>query len=48
MAAENQKEALSRGDREARKRLEAALDIQHRLTALEVEVRLNGRDPQNP
>jgi hypothetical protein len=34
--------------REARKRLRAAQEIQHRLTALETEVRLRGRDPQNP
>jgi hypothetical protein len=31
--------------REARKRLRAAQEIQHRLTALETEVRLSGRDP---
>jgi hypothetical protein len=31
--------------REARKRLTAAQEIQHRLTALETEVRLSGRDP---
>ena len=48
MAAENQKEAPSRSDREACKRLRAAQDIQHRLTALEAEVRLGGCDPQNP
>jgi hypothetical protein len=31
--------------REARKRLRAAQEIQHRLTALETEVRLSSRDP---
>ena len=33
--------------REARKRLRAAQEIQHRLTALETEVRLSARDPAN-
>ena len=31
--------------REARKRLTAAQEIQHRLTAVETEIRLSGRDP---
>jgi hypothetical protein len=34
--------------REARKRLRAAQEIQHRLTALETEVRLSSQDHKNP
>jgi hypothetical protein len=33
--------------REARKRLTAAQEIQHRLTALETEVRLSSRGPES-
>jgi hypothetical protein len=33
--------------REARKRLRAAQEIQHRLTSLETEVRLSARGPQD-
>jgi hypothetical protein len=32
--------------REARKKLRAAQEIQHRITALETEARLRSRDPQ--